>query len=770
MDLFDISNKISSKYREIKKNIQKSLPEMRKKAKKYWLAKKKKIPPLPVMIKKIPPLKVLLRYGAYCILGFLALGILLFFYYTYDLPRPEKFTESSFIQSTKIYDRTGKVLLYDIFGEEKREIVPFDKISDNLKHAIIASEDAKFYEHSGFDITGIFRAILTDLKLRSKSQGGSTITQQLIRSVYLTNQKSIGRKIREIVLSIELERRYSKDQIFDWYLNKVPFGQNTYGAEAASQTYFSKPASDLTLAEAALLTAVLPAPSYYSPYGSHKDELLKRKDLVLDRMLKTGYINEEEFKKAKEEKLVFAEILEPIKAPHFVMYIQKYLNEEYGEDFLKEKGLRVYTSLNWELQEYAEKTIRDAEEANKAKNANNTALVTLDPRTGEILALVGSKDYFKDPYPEGCEEKGPGSCLFEPKYDVATMGLRQPGSSFKPFVYASAFKKGFTPDTILWDTKTEFNPYCSPDANQEKGSDNSDCYHPQNYDGMFRGKVSVRKSLGQSLNIPSVKLLYLAGIKESLQTAKDFGISTLNNTNRYGLALVLGGGEVNLLEMTSAYGVFATEGMYIAPTSILKIEDSAGNIIEQNNKQPRKVLDTQIARQISGILHDNDARLPEFPVNSPLAFFGEQQVAAKTGTTSNFKDGWTMGYTPYAVVGVWTGNNNNTPTRDIGIGIAAPMWRKVMDKIISQHPVENFIPADPITDRNPILLGQLDSSDSNTILFHIDRNDPLGPPPQNPQSDPQYDNWQRSIQNWLSGRIINPMDIPSTQLEPEEEG
>lgn len=688
------------------------------------------------------------KYLAFLFLGFCLFVLSLFFYYTYNLPRPEKFTETPFIQSTKIYDRTGKVLLYDIYGEEKREIVSFEKISDNLKQAILASEDSRFYQHGGLDFEGILRAILIDLKLQSASQGGSTITQQLIRSVYLTNQKSIARKVREIVLSIELERRYSKDQIFSWYLNAVPFGENAYGVESASQTYFSKPASDVTLAEAAVLTALLPAPSRYSPYGPNKAELLQKKDSVLDKMYKLGYIAKEQADSAKKEKLNFSESASNIKAPHFVMYVKKYLDDKYGEDYLKEKGLRVYTTLDWDLQEYAEKVIQEADKTNMAKDANNAALVVIDPKTGEILTLIGSKNYFEKPYPEGCDEKLTGKCLFDPKYDVATMGQRQPGSAFKPFVYATALKKGFTPDTILWDVKTEFNPNCPPDGNGTVDKYGLGCYSPQDYDGKYRGPVSFRQALAGSLNLPSVKVLYLAGIKNSLQTAQDFGITTLNEPDRYGLSLVLGGGEVKLLEMTSAFGVFATEGSQIPPVSILKIEDSEGNIIEQNNKQPTKVLDTQVARQINSILSDNNARAPIFGANSPL-FFPDYQVAAKTGTTQKLNDGWTLGYTPSMAVGVWVGNNDNSPTKDIGVGLAAPIWRKVMEKLLASRGKENFTPPEQITTTNPVLMGQLPPGDNHTILYYIDKDNPLGPPPQNPAADPQYALWQIGINNWL---------------------
>jgi 1A family penicillin-binding protein len=684
----------------------------------------------------------ILKWGFFALLAMAGLLIIMVIYYTWDLPQPEKFTETPFIQSTKIYDRTGQVLLYDIYGEEKREVVSFDQISDNLKHSVLASEDSRFYQHGGVDVLGILRALWVDIKSQSKSQGGSTITQQLVRSVYLTGQKSISRKIKEAVLSIELEARYSKDQILDWYLNQIPFGENAYGAESASQTYFNKHASELTIAEAALLTAIIPAPSYYSPYGSHQDELYAKKDAILDRMQKLGYITQEELEQAKNEEFKLAESTISIKAPNLVMYVTKYLYDKYGEDYLKEKGLRVYTTLDYDLQQYAEQIVEDADQTNISKGANNTAMVAIDPKTGEILALMGSKDYFAKAYPET------GSVLFAPKYDVATLALRQPGSAFKPIVYAAAFKKGYTPNTVLWDVRTEFNTSCNPNGYDAYGSDWSACYHPQNYDGSQHGPVTLRSSLAGSLNIPSVKVLYLAGIDDTIQTAKDFGITTLTDTKNYGLSLVLGGGAVNLMELTSAYGVFATEGSYTPPVGILKITDINGNVIEETKPQTRKVLDTQIARQISDVLSDNGARSFIFGANSALYVPG-YQVAVKTGTTQNLIDGWTIGYTPSVVIGFWTGNNDNSPTKDIGVGITAPMWNKVMTKYVSTHEAETFTAPDPITDRNPVLLGQMPTGDTNTILYYINKNNPTGPAQQGLTNDPQYPFWQIGINNWL---------------------
>lgn len=698
----------------------------------------------------------ILKYLTLAFLISLVFMLGLFLYYTWDLPRPEEFTESPFIQSTKIYDRTGKVLLFNIYGEEKRTIVSFDKISDNLKYAAIASEDNRFYEHGGVDIQGLMRSVWVDITSQSRRQGGSTITQQLIRSVYLTPKKTIERKIREIVLSVELEKKYSKNQILDWYLNKIPFGQNTYGAEAASQTYFNKPASDLSLAQAATLAGLIQAPSYYSPYGSHKDELLRRKDNILQRMESLGYIDQEQLKQAQQEKINFSEITAAIKAPHFVMYVQKYLNDTYGEDYLREKGLKVYTTIDWDLQSYTEQVLKDSDEQLKNKGAHNAAVTIIDPKTGEILTLIGSKDFFAKSYPEGCDEKGSSTCLFNPEYDVATLGRRQPGSSFKPIVYATSFKQGYTPNTILWDVKTEFNSNCSPDGSQEKDQYGLDCYHPQNYDGKNRGPVSLRTSLAQSLNIPAVKILYLAGLNNSLQTAKDFGITTLNEPNRYGLSLVLGGGEVNLLEMTLAYSVFASEGLKTQPISILKIEDSNGKIIEENKAQATKVLDTQVARLINDVLSDNNARAPIFGFNSPLYVPG-YQVAAKTGTTQYLNDGWTMGYTPFTTIGVWIGNNDNSPTNDSGVGIAAPIWNKIMTHIVTSHQIENFTKPNLIQNINPILLGQIPQGGNHEILHYINKDNPLGSPKQNPADDPMYNNWEAGVYNYINKQLLGSL-------------
>ena len=603
----------------------------------------------------------------------------LFVYYAKDLPRPEKFTERSFTESTKIFDRTGEVLLYELYGEEKREIIPLSQMSENIQHALIATEDANFYKHHGLDFEGIFRAIKLNISLRTPTFGGSTISQQLIRSTFFSTEKTIERKTREIVLTLEMERRYSKDQILEWYLNQIPFGPNIYGIEAASKTYFGKQAQDLSVAEAASLAAMVKAPSFFYPYGQHKEDLLNRKDYVIKRMEQEHFITTEEAEMAKNEELEFIVREESIKAPHFVLYIENYLFEKYGQDFLEQGGLKIYTSLNWEFQQIAERIVTEGAARNKTYfKAYNASLVAIEPKTGEILAMVGSKDWSGEP--EGCDEET-GICKFDPKVNVATFRIgRQPGSSFKPFVYATAFQKGYSDKYIVIDEETDFGIWGGKH------------YIPSNYDGKFRGPVTLRNALAQSLNIPAVKVIAnLAGQKDSVANAIKFGITTLTQpASYYGLSIVLGGGEVKLLDMVSAYGVFANQGLQIPPVSILRIEDSNGKIIEENKKSPKRVLEEEVAILISDILSDNEARTPMFGPHSAL-YFADYDVAAKTGTSGDYRDAWTMGYSPSIVVGVWAGNNDNSPMASrAGVAIAGPIWRAFLLEVLPKLPNLKF--------------------------------------------------------------------------------
>ncbi|MBI2055495.1 MAG: transglycosylase domain-containing protein, partial [Candidatus Sungbacteria bacterium] len=440
----------------------------------------------------------------------LSAGGIWLIYTVKNLPSPEYLFSRKIVESTKIFDSSGSVLLYEIHGEEKRTVIPAEEMPNAVKNAAVAIEDANFYRHRGVDLRGILRALVKDLVSRDLRQGGSTITQQLIKNSLLTRERTVARKVREALLAIALESRLDKEKILELYLNQIPYGQNAYGIEAAAQTFFGRHARDLSIAEAALLAALPRAPSYYSPYGQHKDELLKRKDLIIEREYGLGYISATEAEKAKKEALKFLPAAKNIRAPHFVMYVRDYLVSRYGEDEIDKES---------------------AEKNERLVKARNMALVGVNPKNGDILAMVGSRDYFD------IERDG--------NFNVAT-ALRQPGSAFKPFVYATAFGKGFIPDTVLFDIFTEFNPNCTPEGLPRPGTNLNpkDCYHPQDYDERFRGPVTLRQALGSSLNVPSVKLLYLAGIEDSIRTAEAMGISSLGARERFGLSLVLGGAEV----------------------------------------------------------------------------------------------------------------------------------------------------------------------------------------------------------------------------------
>lgn len=661
-----------------------------------------------------------------------------------DLPRPEKFTEGVIPQSTKIYDRQGETLLYEIAGEEKRTIVSLSEIPDYLEQAVISTEDKNFYQHQGIDISAIFRAVMIDLKLKKPVQGGSTITQQLIRSYFLTTKKTLKRKTREIILTLELERRYPKEQILEWYLNLIPFGSNLYGVESAAQTFFGKDVSQLSLEESATIAAIIRAPSYLWPNGSHLEELLERKDYVLDRMTANGYISEEIAEQAKTRELVFKMDASPIEAPHFIMtYVKPYLEDKYGRDYLNKAGLRVYTTLNIDYQKKAEEILKEELTDLVVYNAHNGGLVTINPQTGELLAMVGSKDWYGES--EGCSPET-NRCQFDPKVNTS-LSLRQPGSAFKPFVYATAFEKGYNPETLVWDVATEFNPDCSPLANENYDPYYLPCYHPRNYNNTFTGLISLRSALAQSRNLPSVKLLYLAGIKDSIKTAEKLGISSLEEEGDYGLALVLGGGEVKLLEMAYSYGIFANNGLKAPQNFILKIEDNKGNIIERIKTDNIRVLSSQTSQKINSILSDNVARAPMFGYNS-LLYFEDYQVAAKTGTTQFLNDAWTIGYTPSVVTAVWVGNNDNSSMTKPGVVLAGPIWHNLMDYILNQKEKESFPLLEKEQNKDSILTGQ--GLGEHSILHYIDKENPRAEKPEDPSQDPQYYNWEYAVRSFLN--------------------
>ncbi len=639
-------------------------------------------------------------------------------------------------QSVQLYDRTGTVLLYNLNINEQRIVIPLPQISANIQNATIAIEDPNFYNHRGIELTAILRALLADIIPGGVTQGGSTLTQQVVKNTLLTSKRTLTRKFKEWVLAIKLEKVLTKSQIIELYLNQAPYGGNIYGVEQASETYYNKHASDVTVPEAAYLAAVLPAPTYYSPYGPHKADLDKRKNLVLDKMLEHGYLTQVEHDDAKAAQVAFTPPrITSITAPHFVFYVQQYLQKKYGQDTLEQSGWKVTTSLNADLQAKAEAVVAAHAASNqKSFNASNTGMVAIDPQTGQILVMVGSRNYF-DKEIDG-------------NFNV-TLASRQPGSAFKPFAYAEAFEKGYTPETVVFDVPTQFSTNCVPTDFTSKNG----CYSPVNYDNQFVGPISLRDAIAQSRNIPSIKALYLAGIPDTLRLAKSMGISTLSNSNQYGLTLVLGGGEVTPLDMTGAYATFANNGIHFDPVSVLQIKDASGNILEDNTQQPgNQVLPTNIAENINDILSDPVARAP-LGENDLLSFPGHD-VAVKTGTTNNYKDAWTIGYTPDIAVGIWAGNNDNTPmVKKVSGFIVGPMWHEFMQYALSTLPNTAFTRADTDTSNlKPILRGIWKNPGTDgaihDILYWVHKNDPNGPIPSDPNQDPQFKYWDGPVQAW----------------------
>ncbi|MES2409520.1 MAG: PBP1A family penicillin-binding protein [Patescibacteria group bacterium] len=675
----------------------------------------------------------------------LIVGGSLLWFSSIEIPDLSSFDQRILGQSTKIYDKTGQILLYDLNSNIRRTVVPFDQIGDNVKHATLAIEDPEFYQHGGIKITAIIRAIFANIATMEFSQGGSTITQQVVKNSLLTREKTIKRKVTEWFLAIKLEKTLTKDQILNLYLNESPYGGTIYGIEEASEAYFNKKASDLDVAESAYLASIPKSPTTYSPFGNHLDDLEARKNLTLSKMKEVGYLTEDQYESAKNEKVTFAsEQTGGIKAPHFVMYIKDYLQEQYGDKMLTEGGLKVITTLDYDMQKKAEEIVkRKAIENGKLYHATNAALVAIDSRTGQILTMVGSRDYFdKD---------------IDGNYNVAT-AKRQPGSSFKPIVYAKAFEMGYRPETVLFDAETQFSTTCAADNT----TSDDPCYSPGNYDGKYRGPITLRNALAQSINIPAVKLLYLVGVNNAIDLAEKMGITTLADRARFGLSLVLGGGEVTLLDMTGAYSVFSDNGIKHQTTGILKVEDQSGKVLEEYKDSSEQVIDEDTSHLISDVLSDNVARTPIFGAASSL-YFPDRQVAAKTGTTNNYRDAWVIGYTPQITVGAWSGNNDNTPiAKQVAGYIVAPMWHEFMNAILPSLPDERFPkPEDKdLSNLKPVLRGVWQGDEGvHSILYYVNKDDPLGPAPTNPANDPQFSHWEYGVQNWLTGQGISPTPV-----------
>jgi membrane peptidoglycan carboxypeptidase len=699
--------------------------------------------------------------------GLICIGLAALWVATLQMPDLDSFQNRKTVQSTKIFDRTGTILLYDTGKNSKRTAVPLSQISPFVQEATISIEDSNFYKNSGVEPTSILRAILANLTTGGYGQGASTITQQVVKNSLLTKDKTLTRKLKEWILAIKLTKIMTKDQILEVYLNDTTYGGTIFGVEEASRTFFGRAASEISLAQAAYLAAIPQAPTYFSPYGTNREALDTRHKLVLNRMKDLGYITAEEYDTAVAEKVVFlAKNDSNIRAPHFVMYVKDLVTKKYGEEMVSDGGLRIITSLDYGMQEKAENVVTKFGPALMSNfNASNTAIVAIDPKTGDILTMVGSRDYF-DPSIDG-------------NFNIA-LAQRQPGSTYKPFVYATAFKLGYTPETVLFDVETEFSTKCTKEGKPKNPSDDPTkvCYSPDEYDHVFPGPMSIRQALAESRNVPAVKALYLAGIRNALKTGKDMGITSLNDPNRYGLTLVLGGGEVSLLEMTSAYGVFANDGLRNPYRSVLRIEDSKGTIIEEAPKStdPVQAIEPDIARQITDILSDNSVRMNSL---KPIADSIGRPVAIKTGTTNDYRDVWVFGYTPSLVVGAWAGKNDNTPLQKNVAGlIIAPVLGAFMSQVARNFPPENFQPAPaPLTDNKPVLRGiwqggasywkdsvsgklateftppetkkEVIFNNVHTILHWVNPSDPRGTAPTNPEEDAQYENWEYAVRNWF---------------------
>lgn len=702
-----------------------------------------------------------------------------------DLPDPNQVQRKSGY-STVILDREGEEVLFDLYTDENRKFTPLEEIPEYLQQATVAVEDKDFYKHQGFDIMGMLRG-LSRLFTRGRAQGGSTLTQQLVKNVLLTSERRISRKIKEFVLAVRIESQFSKDEILQMYLNEAPYGGTAWGVAAAAEMYFDKEVSDLDLVECVVLAGLPQSPTAYSPYGSNPDAYIDRATAVARRMEEDGYITEEvetEVVDALDE-VEFRALGTSIHAGHFVMEVRSLLEEMYGPEMLDQGGWKITTTLDWDLQSEAEEIVADEiAEVNDSLHITNGASIIMDTDTGEVLSMVGSKDFFAED--------------IDSEVNVVN-SLRQPGSSIKPLVYATAFTEGYNPSSVLMDVVTEF-----------PGADENTPYEPKNYDGEEHGLLHLRDALGSSINVPAVKLIALVGVKDVLSQGYEMGLTSLEPTketlSRLGLSMALGGGEVRLLDMATAYSAFANGGMGIEPVFILKIEDPSGDVVYEHKEIKRdRVLDEKVAFLINDILSDNNARLITFGINSYLNM-GDRAVAVKTGTTNDMRDNWTIGWTRDRIVGVWVGNNDNSPMKNVASGVsgASPIWRRQMLEtltktpdvawevpdgveqmeldMVSGYPAHDGFPSytdwvisgtlpggeDPIHKKIKVCKGQTDKlagilqvaqgNYEEREVIEIREEDPLT----------NRDLWQKAIDNWISQQADEKYRVPTEYCESSE--
>jgi len=741
-------------------------------------------------------LSKLLKYAFFGLVGLIIITPILFFWYSRDLPAPGSLVVGKYTDATRIYDRKG-TLLYSVYQDENRTYVKLDEVPKYIEQGTIAIEDKDFYSNKGFSPIAYLRVVKNAL-LGQGLAGGSTISQQLVKNVLLTNERRLSRKIKELILSIQVNQTYTKDQILEMYLNNIPYGGSAIGVEAASEMYFGKKVKDLDLAESAFLAGLPQSPSIYSPFSGNK-YYIDRTESVLKRMVEDGYITKSESDKAlsKIKNYTFKkENSTGFKAPHFVLYVKELLAEQFGENMVATGGLQVTTSLDYDIQKEAEKIVKEEVDKLKVHRAGNGAAVVMDTKTGEILAMVGSKDYFGESEPKGCVSGD--TCVFDPNPNVAIL-KRQPGSSMKPVMYATALEKGYTASALLMDTKTDF-PTLDP---------KEPIYTPVNYDGKYRGPVQMRFALGNSLNIPAVKMLAMVGVEPVMKKAYEMGIDnwqpTKENMEDVGLSLVLGGRETSLLSEMTAYSVFANKGIRQDPVSILKVTDNEKHTLFEHKKtNGKKVLSEEVAFIISHILLDNSARTDAFGSNSYLNIFG-RSVAVKTGTTDKKRDNWTFGYTPSYVVGVWVGNNNNAemnPAIASGVTGASPIWNKIMTFVLKGKAKDEFQKPDNVVALQiDVLSGGLPHGGQGTRSeYFIKGTEPTSESPiykskdgknylvfkeDDPVSTDGQNRWQKGIEEWIAkehpndeayhppGELVNPSSnsdqptpTPSTSPTP----
>lgn len=652
-----------------------------------------------------------------------------------NLPNPEILVKTTTSGSLQIYDRTGTILLYEV--GLRKYWANYEDFGKNIIYATLAAEDDSFFEHKGISIKGILRSIWLNLKTKSLTYGGSTITQQLARNLFLTQEKTLLRKIQEIVLAIELERRFSKEDILTYYLNSIYYGAGNIGIKAAADFYFNKNIKDLTLAEAATLAAIPKSPKYYEPTNENNLKRLKeRRDLILKRLLDLKWISDDEYTQAVNSELkITKKKYTKIAAPHFVIEVKKILENMFPNKNLENSGFKVITTLNYNYQKIAEEVVKEGALKNEEKSgARNAALLMMDTKTGEILAMVGSRDFF--------DESIQGQVNM-------TTAPRQPGSAFKPISYVTLFQLGYPIETIVFDVPTNFGTPENP-------------YFPKNFDERFRGPVDLKIALAQSINVPAVKVFYLAGPERVIENAKKFGITTLKDPQYYGLSLALGSAEVKMIDLVKAYSVFANDGELISQSLILKIYDHNNNLIYEYKPERKKVIDSQPVRMLNFILKDYEARRGLLVASLPLTKIDDYEIAIKTGTSEYYRDAWTIGYTPNFVVAVWAGNTDGKPTKK-GASIVAtlPIWHNFVKQIIKDYPKTKFLEPLPVRVNKPMLNGKWydEIYGVHEILHYVDRNNPLGPIPSNPYKDPQYIKWESALQIWLNqqGFLLNTL-------------